>query len=65
MFSNRVIESPDTKGMNLARASDLNLDQHVPTTNTKDLKCSCICKCFGYFRYDEWPNLDTDEDSRI
>ena len=20
------------------------------------LTCACLCKCFGYFKYDEWPN---------
>ena len=24
-----------------------------------NLSCACLCKCFGYFKYDEWPNLDS------
>ena len=23
------------------------------------LTCACLCKCFGYFKYDEWPNRDS------
>ena len=25
--------------------------------------CSCLCKCLGYFKYDEWPNLDSSVNS--
>jgi len=25
--------------------------------------CSCLCKCLGYFKYDEWPNCDSEENS--
>ena len=62
--SSKIVDSPEPKGMN--PTTRLDLFQHVPDTDTKKLKCSCICKCFGYFRYDEWPNLDADdEDCRI
>ena len=23
--------------------------------------CSCVCKCFGFFQYDEWPNTISQE----
>lgn len=22
--------------------------------------CSCLCKCFGFFKYNEWPSLDSE-----
>ena len=27
--------------------------------------CTCVCKCFGYFKYDEWPNLDMEGDDQL
>ena len=27
--------------------------------------CTCVCKCFGYFKYDEWPNLDMEGDDKL
>ena len=40
--------SPEVKG---AKAGDL--------AETAPLTCTCLCKCFGYFKFDEWPNLDS------
>ena len=32
----------------------------LPAAEVNDaLICSCLCKCLGYFKYDEWPNLDS------
>ena len=25
------------------------------------VKCKCVCKCFGYFNYDDW-NFNYEED---
>lgn len=43
--------SPDPK---LSKVNELA--ENIPETH---FNCSCLCKCFGYFKYDEWPNLDT------
>ena len=31
----------------------------VETAAADSLACSCVCKYLGYFKYDEWPNLDS------
>ena len=61
---NKVIQSPDPKLSMHNRAAEIMQPAAVAATTPqqagdKSPTCSCVCKCFGYFRYDEWPNLDT------
>ena len=60
--------SPDPKGtynpLNKASAAFSPIEETAVTatpivTSNKAPHCTCCCKCFGFFRYDEWPNLDT------
>ena len=48
--------SPEPKGTKASEAGEVGPDT---------LSCACLCKCFGYFRYDEWPNMDTDDAKNI
>ena len=48
--------SPDPK--NMGKASDLIGNEKHETAH-EATTCVCLCKCFGYFKYDEWPNLDS------
>ena len=38
--------------------------QPPPPTASLPKGCACVCKCFGFFQYDEWPNLLSEEASK-
>lgn len=36
-------------------------DQKNAAGKANDLvECGCQCKCFGFFKYNEWPSLDSE-----
>ena len=66
--SSTNVTSPDPKGTyNPLNKVSANFSPIIETaiaatpiiTSNKAPHCTCLCKCFGFFRYDEWPNLDT------
>ena len=51
--------SPDSKPNQTPTATKPAENQ--PQAPAQDaLTCTCICTCFGYFKYNEWPNLDSE-----